>query len=228
MDEIRGEQRRYGRATFLAVSAVGLSSLVWGESAWHRLSGLGQPLRNALPPSLVPTGWRIYTVAASMPRFDPATWRLEIGGMVDRPVSLSYDELRALPRVEQVSDFHCVTGWSVGNVRWAGVRFDHLLAAAGPHADAAGLRFTSAESPYVDSLSLGQAKLPDVLLAYEQDGKPLAQEHGAPVRVVIPDMYGYKNVKWVKRIDLVPEPRPGYWEVRGYDADAWVGRSNGD
>jgi DMSO/TMAO reductase YedYZ molybdopterin-dependent catalytic subunit len=66
-----------------------------------------------------------------------------------------------------------------------------------------------------------------VLLAYELDGKPLSRDHGAPVRVVIPDMYGYKGVKWVERIDLVPEPEPGYWEVRGYDSDAWVGRSNG-
>jgi DMSO/TMAO reductase YedYZ molybdopterin-dependent catalytic subunit len=226
-DPVRGEQRRYGRRTFLSVSAVGLSSLVWGEPVWRRLSGLGQPLRNALPPSLVPSGWRIYTVAATMPKFDPATWKLELGGLVDRPVSLSYDELRALPRVEQVSTFHCVTGWSVKDVHWAGVRFDDLLATARPQAAAGALQFTSAEVPYVDSLTLAQVKLPDVLLAYEMDGKPLARAHGAPVRVVIPDMYGYKGVKWVAKIELVPQAEPGYWEVRGYDSDAWVGRSNG-
>jgi DMSO/TMAO reductase YedYZ molybdopterin-dependent catalytic subunit len=226
-DPVRGEQRRYGRRTFLSVSALGLSSLVWGEPVWRRLSSLGQPLRNALPPSLVPSGWRIYTVAATMPTFDPASWRLEIGGLVDRPVSLSYDDLRALPRVEQVSTFHCVTGWSVKDVHWAGVRFDDLLAAAGPQSAAGALRFTSAEEPYVDALTLPQARLPDVLLAYELDGKPLSRAHGAPARVVIPDMYGYKGVKWVAKIDLVPQAEPGYWEVRGYDADAWVGRSNG-
>ena len=64
--------------------------------------------------------------------------------------------------------------------------------------------------------------LPDVMLAYEMDGAPLPQEHGAPVRVVIPDMYGYKNVKWVERIELVPRSSLGYWEQRGYDVDAWV------
>ena len=222
-EELRGEVRRYGRRTFLGVAALGLSSLVWGEAAMRHLRGL----ETALPPSIVPNGWRIYTVASSMPTFDPQTWRLQVGGLVDRPLSLSYDDLRALPRTEQVSTFHCVTGWTVHDVHWAGVRFDHLLAGAGVRPEAAGLQFTSAEQPYVDSLSLRQAKLPDVLLAYEQDGKPLAREHGAPVRLLIPEMYGYKSVKWVERIDLVPEPEPGYWEVRGYDADAWVGRSNG-
>jgi DMSO/TMAO reductase YedYZ molybdopterin-dependent catalytic subunit len=226
-DQARDAPRRYGRGTFLGVSALGLSSLVWGEPLSRRLSAFGQPIRNALPPSIVPSGWRIYTVASSMPRFDPATWRLQIGGLVDRPVSLTIEELRALPRFEHTATFHCVTGWSVSNVHWAGVRFDDLLAAAGPQAAAGGLQFTSAELPYVDSLSLRQAALPDVLLAYEMDGKPLSRDHGAPVRVVIPEMYGYKSVKWVEKIDLVTEPEPGYWEVRGYDSDAWVGRSNG-
>jgi DMSO/TMAO reductase YedYZ molybdopterin-dependent catalytic subunit len=227
MDEVRDDARRYGRRTFLGVSALGLSSLVWGEPVWQRVSSLSRPIRNALPPSLVPSGWRIYTVAGTMPRFDPATWRLRIGGLVDRPTTMTIGELRALPRFEQTATFHCVTGWSVKDVHWAGVRFDDLLAAAKPQAAAGGLQFTSAEQPYVDSLSRQQAALPDVLLAYELDGKPLSRDHGAPVRVVIPDMYGYKGVKWVERIDLVPEPEPGYWEVRGYDSDAWVGRSNG-
>jgi DMSO/TMAO reductase YedYZ molybdopterin-dependent catalytic subunit len=227
MDEVRDDARRYGRRTFLGVSALGLSSLLWGEPVWQRVSSLSRPIRNALPPSLVPSGWRIYTVAGTMPRFDPATWRLRIGGLVDRPTTMTIGELRALPRFEQTATFHCVTGWSVKDVHWAGVRFDDLLAAAKPQAAAGGLQFTSAEQPYVDSLSRQQAALPDVLLAYELDGKPLSRDHGAPVRVVIPDMYGYKGVKWVERIDLVPEPEPGYWEVRGYDSDAWVGRSNG-
>ena len=83
------------------------------------------------------------------------------------------------------------------------------------------------EVPYTDYLTQQQASLHDVMLAYEMDGKPLPQEHGAPVRVVIPDMYGYKNVKWVKRITLVSQQELGYWEKLGYDVDAWVGRSNG-
>ena len=134
-----------------------------------------------------------------MPVFDPATWRLKIGGMVEQPQELSYHQLRALPQASQVSDFHCVTGWTVNGVRWRGVRFKDLLAAAKPLPDAHALEFVSAEEPYVDYLTLDQAMLPDVMLAWEMDGKPLLQEHGAPSRVVIPEMYGYKNVKWVAR-----------------------------
>jgi DMSO/TMAO reductase YedYZ molybdopterin-dependent catalytic subunit len=221
------EPRAYGRRAFLAVTATGLSSLVWGRPLLDLLSGATRPLQNALPASLVPNGWRIYTVAATMPHFDPATWRLRVEGRVERPQTLSYDELRGLPRAEQVSDFHCVTGWSVRNVRWAGVRFRDLLAAARPLPGARVLTFVSAERPYVDTLTVDQAGLADTMLAYEMDGKPLAREHGAPVRLVIPDMYGYKNVKWVSAVNLVPAAADGYWELLGYDRNAWVGRSNG-
>ncbi len=171
-------------------------------------------------------GWRIYTVADSMPTFDPRTWRLRIDGLVERPRELSYEQLRSLPRAEQVSTFHCVTGWTVEHVHWAGVRFRDLLALVRPKPQAHALRFLSAEVPYEDSLTLAQAQLADAMLAYEMDGRPLRREHGAPVRVVIPEMYGYKNVKWVERIELVPRPVDGFWEKLGYDRNAWVGRSN--
>jgi DMSO/TMAO reductase YedYZ molybdopterin-dependent catalytic subunit len=220
MDEVK----RYGRGAFLGITGLGLSSLFWGKPVWDALV---HPLTEALPPALQPSGWRIYTVASTMPTFDRAAWRLRIEGLVDRPQTLSYDELRALPRAEQTSTFHCVTGWSVHNVRWAGVRFRDLLAGARPHASASVLQFVSAEQPYVDTLTLEQALLHDAMLAYEMDGKPLAREHGAPVRVVIPEMYGYKNVKWVERIVVGDQVEPGYWEQRGYDVDAWVGSSNG-
>jgi DMSO/TMAO reductase YedYZ molybdopterin-dependent catalytic subunit len=226
-DAPHADERRYGRAAFLGVVATGLTSLWWGKSAWNAVSGAAAPIEAALPPSLFPNGWRIYTVAATMPRFDPATWRLRVDGLVERPLVLDYAALRSLPRAEQVSDFHCVTGWSVNHVRWAGVRFGDLLAAARPTAAAHAVEFTSAEKPYVDSLTLDQVRLADAMLAYEQDGKPLSRAHGAPVRVVIPEMYGYKNVKWVEQITLVGQAEPGYWEQRGYDTDAWVGRSNG-
>ena len=113
------------------------------------------------------------------------------------------------------------------DVHWAGVRFCDLLAAAQPSAAAHALTFVSAEQPYVDSLTLEQARLADALLAYAMDGKPLSRAHGAPVRVVIPEMYGYKNVKWVAADRRLRDADTGYWEQRGYDRDAWVGRSNG-
>lgn len=213
--------RRYGRGLFLATVAGGLSSLWWGKTVWDGVAH-GLP---SLP--LVPNGWRIYTVADTMPTFDPATWRLHVGGLVEAPFELDYAGLRSLPRTSEVRTFHCVTGWSVPNVHWVGVRLSDLLARARPHSAAHGVRFTSAEVPYVDYLTLQQAQLHDVLLAYEMDAKPLPREHGAPIRVVIPEMYGYKSVKWVHRIDLVPQAGDGYWEQLGYDRDAWVGHSNG-
>jgi DMSO/TMAO reductase YedYZ molybdopterin-dependent catalytic subunit len=218
--------RRFGRGVFLATVAGGVSSLLWGKAVWDQLSHAISPVESLVP--LLPSGgWRIYTVSGSLPRFDERTWRLAVGGRVERPVSFSYRELLALPKAEQVSTFHCVTGWSVKNVHWGGVRLHDVLAQAGPHSTAHALEFVSAEEPYVDSLTLEQASLQDVMLAYEMDGAPLEREHGAPLRLVIPEMYGYKNVKWLRAINLVPRAEVGYWEQLGYDRDAWVGRSNG-
>lgn len=102
--------RRIGRGVFLATVAGGLSSLYWGKAAWghvsHALHGVGEVLGPG-------SGWRIYTVAATMPTFDPAAWTLRVGGLVEHPLELSYDDLRRLPQASQVTDFHCVTGWTV-------------------------------------------------------------------------------------------------------------------
>ncbi len=226
----RDDLRPYGRRTFLAVVAGGLTSLWWGKPLWDKLAPALRPAADVLPSQvrqIVPSGWRIYTVAATMPVFNQRSWRLKIDGLVERPLELNYDQLLALPRAEQVSDFHCVTGWSVKHVHWAGVRFADLLRPARPLPQAKALTFVSAERPYVDSLTLEEAYLTDAMLAYEMDGKPLSRPHGAPARVVIPEMYGYKNVKWVERINVARSPLDGYWEVRGYDRDAWVGHSNG-
>jgi DMSO/TMAO reductase YedYZ molybdopterin-dependent catalytic subunit len=217
---------RIGRGVFLATVAGGITSLLWGKTVWDHVSRAVSPVESLVP--LVPSdGWRIYTVSGSLPGFEEATWRLHVGGHVRQPVSLSYRELLALPRAEQVSTFHCVTGWSVKNVRWGGVRLRDVLDQAQPLASAHALEFVSAEQPYVDSLTIEQAGLHDVMLAYEMDGRPLSRAHGAPLRLVIPEMYGYKNVKWLAGINLVPRALDGYWEQLGYDRDAWVGRSNG-
>ena len=221
------DSRPYGRRAFLALVAGGISSLWWAEPASRVLSPLTSGV-SQLAGNLFPVGgWRIYTISGSMPVFDPHEWSLRIDGLVRKPVSLSYDELLALPRAHQVSDFHCVTGWSVRGVRWAGVRLHELLRLAEPLPAAQAIRFVSDEEPYDDSLTLKQALLPDVMLAYELDGRPLSRPHGAPARIVIPEMYGYKGVKWLARMELVAEQPTGYWEGLGYDQNAWVGRSNG-
>ena len=186
-------------------------------------SAFSQLLGNIFPVG----GWRIYTISGSMPIFDPKTWRLEVSGLVAKPRSFTYDELLALPQAHQTSDFHCVTGWTVRNVQWSGVRFGELVDHVQPLPEAKAIRFTSLEQPYNDSLTLDQVHLPDVMLALEMDGKPLSRPHGSPARVVIPEMYGYKGVKWLTKIEFVSHQPTGYWEGLGYDQNAWVGRSNG-
>lgn len=159
-----------------------------------------------------------------MPTFDPATYALEITGLVDNPVRLTWNEVQALPMRESVSDFHCVTGWSVPDVHWKGIVPATLIDLVKPKPAATHVTFRSLEEPYFDQLTLEQFQLPQVLLAAEMDRKPLVRVHGAPLRLVIPQMYGYKGVKWVASISFDGEAEPGYWETRGYDADAWVGR----
>jgi hypothetical protein len=218
------DDRRLGRAAFLGLVGVGVAGLFYGRDATKVVGGVvPSPLKEIVPTS----GWRIYSIGRELPRLDPNAFRLTIAGAVERPVTYSLADLRALPQVTQVSDFHCVTGWSVYDVTWKGVRFRQLLAEAGVRPQAKALRFVSAEVPYDDTLTLEQAYAADALLALELDGKPLSVPHGFPARVVMPRMYGYKSVKWVSRIEVEPHlDTVGYWEQRGYDEDAWVGASN--
>ena len=225
--------RPVGRRVFVGVVAAGLSSLLWGDDALRGVSALLRPLTRQLPKDIADalpspgSGWRIYAVNPPFPRFDESSWRLRIDGLVRTPVELTYADVRELPQAGQVSDFHCVTGWSVPGVRWQGVRFSDLLALADPQPPAEALTFVSSERPYADSLTLDQALSRDAMLALEMDGRPLTREHGAPARLVMPKMYGYKGVKWVERITLTRSPQVGFWEQRGYDRDAWIGKSNG-
>ena len=162
-----------------------------------------------------------------VPSFDPASWDFRVGGLVQHPLTLSWTELTALPRAEQTSTFHCVTGWTVKNVHWGGVRFQQLFDLVQPLPSATAVRFVSMEHPYDDSLTLEQLRLPDAMLALELGGQPLSRPHGSPARVILPEMYGYKGVKWLTKMEFVAKQPRGFWEQHGYDQNAWVGRSNG-
>lgn len=167
-------------------------------------------------------GFRFNTVERPRPEFDPATYRLRIEGDVDRPLELTYDELLALPSVRQTSDFHCVEGWGVDDVRWEGVSMQTVIELVGPRPDARFITFHSMGGVYADSLTIEQASLSDVLLAYRMYEEPLPPGHGAPLRLVMPQMYGYKGPKWLERVEFVGHRVVGYWEQRGWDIDAWI------
>ena len=179
--------------------------------------------------SIVPAagGFRIYTVTNGYPEIAPADYRLTVTGLVGEPLSLSLDDLAGLPQTQMTKDFQCVTGWRVEDVPWSGVLLRDVLAAAGVESDAEALTLTSFDGAYTESLTLEQAMRDDMLVATSMYGGPIEVKHGAPVRLVAAPMYGYKSIKWMDGIELTRTVVPGYWEVRGYDIDAWVGQSNG-
>lgn len=220
--------RPIGRAAFLGTVAAGVAGIAVAPAV-SRI--IGDRLNRILPAGaadLLPIGgWRIYSVNPPMPRFDPAGYRLTITGAVRRPVSLTWDQVLALPRRTDVSDFHCVTGWSVHDVPWEGLAPETVMELVQPRPEAGYVTFVSLERPYEDQLTLEQFLLPDNVVAHTMYGEPIRREHGAPMRMIVPQMYGYKGVKWLGEIRFDTVPRPGYWELRGYDTDAWVGDSNG-
>ncbi len=153
------------------------------------------------------------------PGFDPKIWKLTIEGLVNSPLVITHSELLDLESEEQVSDFHCVEGWSVDAVKWKGIRLKVLFNKAGLKPEAAFVTFHSASGLYSDSLSLKEAIEPQVMLAYMLNDEPLPEEQGRPLRLVMPRMFGYKSVKWVNRITLTQTQEVGYWEEAGYNID---------
>lgn len=207
-----------GRRIVLGMFGLGAAGLVLGKNlnplSWLNAVASGVGTSSSL-------GFRIYTVNG-VPAYDPTTWRMQVDGMVAKPVSLSFDALQALPQSQQVGVFHCVTGWSVPNLTWAGVKMTDFLTHVQPLPGASYMTLYSGDGVYTDSISLQQASQSDVMLAHSMNGAPLPLEQGQPVRLIIPEMYGYKNVKWVNRIQFTDKPISGYWEQNGYPIDAYI------
>jgi sulfoxide reductase catalytic subunit YedY len=164
--------------------------------------------------------FRIYTVT-EIPAFTSEHWQFAISGMVDKPQSWDWESFLKLKRKVQVSDFHCVTGWSVYKVTWEGIPLSELLSMAGVNTSAKFVKLYSGDKVYTDCLSLEQARMEDVMVAVLMDGKPIPQKLGGPVRLVVPKMYAYKSVTWLQALELIDKEQFGFWGVRGSDNVAW-------
>jgi DMSO/TMAO reductase YedYZ molybdopterin-dependent catalytic subunit len=159
------------------------------------------------------------------PEVDGAEWRLRVNGLVDTPLELTLDEIRAMPAQTQILTMQCISNPIGGDLtsssRWTGVLFKDLLAQAGVQASAAGAYITSTDGFY-EFVVMDDIMDERCLLVYEMNGEPLPVEHGFPLRVYIPNRYGMKQPKWIENIELAAEWMPGYWIDRGWDREALV------
>ena len=149
-------------------------------------------------------------------------WTLRIHGEVEKPTILSYPELLRLDQVNVTCDIHCVTGWTLLDSQWSGVRLSTLMDIVKPRGDAGFIIFEAAGG-YTSNVPISDIRNENVILAHSLFGEKLPQEHGAPVRAVVPDRYLYKSAKWVEGVKVASRDEPGYWERQGYSnsADPW-------
>lgn len=176
-----------------------------------------------LPPGQTRTRkWPVLD-AFGTPHVPPGEWRLQVFGLVERPLTLTLEEFAALPRVQVFADFHCVTRWSrLGNL-WEGVATRDLLARADVLPAARFVVCYGYDRGWTTNLPLADFLADDALLADRHDGLPIPPDHGGPVRGIVPRLYAWKSAKWLRGIELVAEDTPGYWERAGYHlrGDPW-------
>lgn len=154
---------------------------------------------------------------------DLGSWTLRVDGAVERALTFGWDELTSLPAVTLSVDLHCVTKWSKFDTTWQGVRVDELLAAAGVAPTATHV-LAHGEQGYRANLPLSAMSGDDAVVAYRYEGEPLAPEHGYPARLLVPGLYLWKSVKWLRSLEVLEAEVPGYWERNGYHlhGDPWL------
>jgi DMSO/TMAO reductase YedYZ molybdopterin-dependent catalytic subunit len=203
------------------------TKLIEAKQGWARdgrlLTGTtADPARDRLPPGQqLVRDWPVLDLGVE-PDVTPEKFKLDLDGLVENKLHLTLDDFLALPQTDSVSDMHCVTQWSRYDNRWQGVAARALLELARPKPEARHVVFHSHDG-YTTNVRLDQFDQPDVFLVHLWEGKPITRQHGGPVRVLIPRLYLWKSAKWVRRIELTAQDRPGFWEVRGYhnNADPW-------
>ena len=163
-----------------------------------------------------------YFISDAAPEWDEAArgpWRLEVKGLVARPLSLSLDDLRRMPLSTQRVPHYCVEGWTAV-AEFSGVRLSSIAQAAGATADAGYVDFASFDDGYHESWDRDSTEHPQCLIVIAKDGTPLSRAYGAPARVHAPVKLGYKNTKYLTSVTFMPERNGGYWTDKGYE---WYG-----
>jgi DMSO/TMAO reductase YedYZ molybdopterin-dependent catalytic subunit len=184
-----------------------------------------QGRRVGADPSRVPPGQYVtkdfpVLSAGPTPRTPLMSWEFTIRGTVDKPVSWSWEEFRALPHETFTVDIHCVTKWSKLDTNWSGVSLDTLLDAVSTEAPYA---MAFSDGGYTTDLPLADLRGGRAWVVDEYDGRPLAPEHGGPARLLVPHLYFWKSAKWVRGLELCPIDKSGFWEMFGYHnyGDPW-------
>jgi DMSO/TMAO reductase YedYZ molybdopterin-dependent catalytic subunit len=184
-------------------------------------------VERGLDPARLPPGqyltekWPVLH-AGTVPRTDLATWDFKVFGEIEEALTLTYEQLQALPQTEITADIHCVTRWSRFDTTFKGVHWRELAKLVRPKPSA---RFVvaHAEQGFTSNVPLQALEADDALVAWEADGEPLEPDHGWPLRLVVPSRYFWKSAKWLRGIELLAADQPGFWERYGYhnDADYW-------
>jgi len=210
---------RLSRRRLLIVAGGALAALIAGLAVDR-----GRPRGSASQAGNSLADFPVLNIESGPPDVGASDWQLVVDGLVATPLRLDRAAWLALPHAQETRDFHCVEGWSVDKLGWSGVRVSELLEQAGPQAQGHFVTFHAYGGSYTDSLTLAEAQAPETLLADSLDGRPLPAAHGGPLRLVIPSQLGYKNVKWVVRLEVTASRAAGYWErTGGYPAEAPVG-----
>ncbi|WFU22731.1 sulfite oxidase-like oxidoreductase [Bradyrhizobium sp. CB1717] len=195
----------------------------WAREGRFLTGKVTRPEDQRLPPGQHLTkDWPVLDLGV-MPPVSRERWRLDVYGAVENPVFWTYPEFTAQKQVQFTSDIHCVTTWSRYDNLWEGLATRELLAVCRPREDARFVVLHSYDG-YTTNLALEDFAAEDALLAHSWSGQPLTEEHGGPVRLVVPHLYFWKSAKWLQAIEFVTEDAPGFWEVRGYHnrGDPWA------